>query len=63
MAKKKRVWTPEDQARYDETTRMLEERIAYHRAMAEQERLRRERRENSRLRRLFPWRIRIERVA
>jgi hypothetical protein len=32
--------TAEEQARYDETTRLLEERIAYHRAHAE----RRERR-------------------
>ena len=29
--------TPEDQARWDETTRMLEERIAYHRAKALEE--------------------------
>jgi hypothetical protein len=27
-----------DQARYDETTRLLEERIAYHRAKTEEER-------------------------
>lgn len=39
--------TPEERAeyqrRYDETTRLLEERIAYHRARAEAERERRER--------------------
>jgi len=35
--------TPEEQARWDENTRMLEERIAYHKAMAEQEEQRRAR--------------------
>jgi hypothetical protein len=34
--RKKRVpkLTPEDRARWDETTRLVEERIAYHRAKA-----------------------------
>ena len=63
MATRKSTWmTPERQARYDETTRMLEERLAYHRAMAEKEELERERRRNSRFARLFPWRLRLVRV-
>jgi len=36
--------TPEEQARYDETTRLLEERIAYHQAKIDEERARKERR-------------------
>lgn len=44
--------TPEERAeyerRYDETTRRLEERIAYHRARAEEEREREEREEQRR---------------
>ena len=32
--KKKTTWTPEREARWDETTRMVEERIAYHREMS-----------------------------
>ena len=45
MAKKRKKIprTPEQQARWDETTRMVEERIAYHKAMAEQEEARRAR--------------------
>jgi hypothetical protein len=45
----KPLMTPEERAeyerRYDETTRLLEERIAYHRARVEEERERREREE------------------
>ena len=39
MAKRKRIpkMTPEERARYDANTRMLEERIAYHTRMAELE--------------------------
>jgi hypothetical protein len=46
MAKKRRRTgnlTPEDDARFEETRRMLEERIAYHTAMAEKEEERRAR--------------------
>ncbi|MEX0674087.1 MAG: hypothetical protein WD067_04885 [Gaiellaceae bacterium] len=46
MAKKRKRagnLTPEELARREETTRMLEERIAYHKAMAEQEEQRRAR--------------------
>jgi hypothetical protein len=46
MAQKKRRTgnlTPEELARREETTRMVEERIAYHKAMAEQEEARRAR--------------------
>jgi len=50
MAKRKRkktTWTAEDQARWDETTRLVQERIAYH---SEMSRLLREReREQERL--------------
>jgi hypothetical protein len=37
MAKKKRktTWTAEDQLRWDETTRRVRERIAFHEEMAE----------------------------
>jgi len=37
MAKRKRkktTWTAEDQARWDETTRLVQERIAYHSEMS-----------------------------
>lgn len=51
--------TPEEraqwQAQLDETTRRLEERIAYHRAKIEEERARKERRDQL-LARLLPWR-------
>jgi hypothetical protein len=45
MAKRKRTGglTPEELARRAETDRMLQERIAYHTAMAEQEEARRAR--------------------
>lgn len=43
MAKRRKIQiTPEEQARYEETTRLLEERIAYHRAKIAEERARRE---------------------
>jgi len=55
MAKRKKD-DPSDiraeEARYAETTRLLEERIAYHRAKLAEEREREERRR----RRFFPWR-------
>lgn len=45
MAKRKKP-TPEEraarEARYNETTRLLEERIAYHRARSEEEREKRQ---------------------
>lgn len=45
MAKKRTTWlTPEEQAEYDERTRFLQERIAYHRAKIEEARVKRERR-------------------
>jgi hypothetical protein len=64
MAKKRKSpWmTPERRARYAETERMLEERIAYHKAMAEKEERERERRRSSLFARLFPWRLRLVRV-
>jgi hypothetical protein len=39
MAKKRKTGnlTPEDHARFDETTRMVRERIAYHEAKAREE--------------------------
>lgn len=68
MAKRGRKtrMTPEEEARwqaeYDERTRLLEERIAYHRArtaqeqaLAAEQRARRERRRHL-LARLLPWR-------
>ena len=64
---KKRIprMTPEEIARREETSRMVEERIAYHTAMAEKERLERERRAQVPVwrRRLFPWRVRVERLT
>lgn len=45
MAKKRKNYpkeTPEEKARYEETTRMLRERIAYHEAKAREEELARE---------------------
>ncbi len=45
--------TPEELARSERVTAMLQERIAYH-----EDRLRRK----AQRRRWFPWRIRIERV-
>ena len=66
MAKRKLPkLTPEELARWDETTRMLEERIAYHRAKAEEEERERARRAAvpQWRRRFFPWRIRVERLA
>jgi hypothetical protein len=51
--------TPEEQAQwqaeYDGRTRLLEERLAYHRAKTEEERARKERRDRF-LARLLPWR-------
>ena len=46
MAKKRRKvrkLTAEDQARYDETTRMIQERIAYHAERAKEEEARSQR--------------------
>jgi hypothetical protein len=64
MAKKRKSsWmTPERRARYAETERMLEERIAYHKAMAERAEREPERRHGSVLARLVPWRLRLVRV-
>jgi len=62
MAKRKLAKrTPEEIARSERVTRMLEERIAYHRARAEEEELERHRRATTPAwrRRLFPWRLRL----
>ena len=65
MKRKIPKMTPEEIARRAETTRMVDERIAYHSAMAAKERLERERRAAlpSWRRRLFPWRLRVERLT
>ncbi len=61
MARKKRRLSPEERAeldvRYEQTTRLLEERIAYHRAKLEEERERAAKRvARHGWRRLFPAR-------
>jgi hypothetical protein len=47
MAKKRKraKTTPEDEARFEETQRMVRERIAYHEAKAREEDARREKKE------------------
>jgi hypothetical protein len=44
MAKRRTTITPEERERWDATTRMLHERIAYHEQKAREEDARRERR-------------------